>query len=93
LITVWIGRAPSIFVNDAWTASELMEKRANIYSCRPRHVVLNEILGNTKNQTLQKYGDGWRIHRKLTISPVADHLTVADERRFPSCSKSCSIST
>lgn len=70
LITVWIGRAPTITVNDAWAASDLMEKRANIYSSRPRHVVLGEILGNLKNQTLQKYNDGWRIHRKLTVLPL-----------------------
>jgi hypothetical protein len=71
LITVWIGRAPSIFVNDAWTASDLMEKRANIYSSRPRHVVLGEILGNQKNQTLQEYGDSWRIHRRLTVCSLS----------------------
>jgi hypothetical protein len=54
-------------VNDAWTASELMEKRANIYSPRSRHVVLGDILNNTDtNQTLLTYGDQWRIHRKLT---------------------------
>jgi hypothetical protein len=70
LITVWIGRVPSIMVNDAWTASELMEKRANIYSSRPRHVVLGDMLNNTHtNQTLLTYGDQWRIHRKLTVSP------------------------
>ena len=70
LITVWIGRAPSIMVNDAWTASELMEKRANIYSSRPRHVVLGDMLNNTDtNQTLLTYGDQWRIHRKLTVYP------------------------
>lgn len=71
LITVWVGRAPSIIVNDAWTASELMEKRANIYSSRPRHVVLGDMLNNTDtNQTLLTYGDRWRIHRKLTVYPI-----------------------
>jgi len=68
LITVWIGRAPSIFVNDAWAASDLMEKRANIYSSRPRHVVMGDFLHNTdSNQTLLTYGDKWRVHRKLTV--------------------------
>jgi len=68
LITVWIGRAPSIFVNDAWAASDLMEKRANIYSSRPRHVVMGDLLHNTNsNQTLFTYGDKWRVHRKLTV--------------------------
>src|SRR5271154_3956034 len=44
LITVWIGRAPTIIVNDCWTASDLMEKRASNYSSRPRHVVLGDLL-------------------------------------------------
>jgi hypothetical protein len=71
LITVWIGRAPSIFVNDAWAASDLMEKRANIYSSRPRHVVMGDFLHNTdSNQTLLTYGDKWRVHRKLTVRPL-----------------------
>src|ERR1700724_510595 len=35
LITVWFGRAPTVVLNDAWTASDLMDKRANIYSSRP----------------------------------------------------------
>jgi len=68
LITVWIGRVPNIFVNDCWTAADLMEKRANIYSCRPKHIVLGEMLNNTNyNQTLLPYGDKWRVHRKLTV--------------------------
>lgn len=73
LITVWIGRVPSIFVNDAWAASDLMEKRANIYSSRPRHVVLGDLLGNSNcNQVLLEYGDRWRIHRKLTVYPFCN---------------------
>lgn len=68
LITVWIGRIPYIMVNDAWTASELMEKRAAIYSSRPRHIVLGDLLGNGENnQVLLEYGEMWRIHRKLTV--------------------------
>src|SRR5271156_1944226 len=32
IITVWFGRNPTVVLNDAWTASDLMDKRANIYS-------------------------------------------------------------
>jgi|SRR5579862_3431345 Cytochrome P450 len=85
LLTVWIGRVPSIFVNDAWAASDLMEKRANIYSGRPRHVVLGDLLGNTNsNQTLLGYNDRWRIHRKLTVSPYLSVLMTAYECWFSS---------
>jgi len=35
MITVWIGRSPVLVLNDAWTVSDLMDKRANVYSSRP----------------------------------------------------------
>src|SRR5262245_31821017 len=35
MITVWNGHRPCIICNDAWTASDLLEKRAAIYSSRP----------------------------------------------------------
>ncbi|KAN0100011.1 hypothetical protein V8E51_013786 [Hyaloscypha variabilis] len=34
LLTVLVGRTPNIICNDAWSASDLMEKRAKIYSSR-----------------------------------------------------------
>jgi len=95
LITVWIGRAPSIFVNDAWAASDLMEKRANIYSSRPRHVVLGDLLGNTHaNQVLLTYGDQWRVHRKLTVFLFwREPANVAYECWLSSRSSACTIPT
>lgn len=68
LLTIWIGRWPKIIVNDAWVAHELTEKRANIYSDRPRHVVHGERLGARQhNQTYLPYGDKWRTHRMLMV--------------------------
>lgn len=58
MITIWIGREPQVIVNDCWTASELMEKRADIYSLRPRRVVVGDFCGLTKSsQVLLKYND------------------------------------
>lgn len=36
MITIWNGHRPCIVCHDAWTVSDLMEKRAAIYSSRPR---------------------------------------------------------
>ena len=36
-------RNPTIWINDAWAAHELFEKRAQIYSSRPRMVVFGEL--------------------------------------------------
>lgn len=68
MITIWIGRQAKIIVNDAWVAHELTEKRANIYSDRPRDVVHGDLLNaTTDNQTFLPYGDKWRVHRMLMV--------------------------
>ncbi|MAD87987.1 MAG: hypothetical protein CL912_33925 [Deltaproteobacteria bacterium] len=80
LLTIWIGRVPNIFVNDAWVASDLFEKKAAIYSSRPRQVVMGDVTGIGKNnQVLLKYNDHWRLHRKLTVSvspPSVEEIVV-----------------
>lgn len=70
MITIWLGSRPVIVLNDAWTASDLLEKRADVYSSRPRFVAMGELTGSaTNNQATLVYGDQWRLHRKLTVSP------------------------
>ncbi|KAL9080413.1 MAG: hypothetical protein Q9157_000798 [Trypethelium eluteriae] len=66
LITFWVGRRPTIWLNDAWTASALLDKRAAIYSSRPRMVVFAELGAGQSNLVNMYYGDRWRLHRKLT---------------------------
>ena len=39
MLTLWNGHRPVLVCNDAWCISDLFEKRANIYSSRPRMVV------------------------------------------------------
>lgn len=69
LMTLWIGREPRIIVSDAWVASELMEKKSDVFSSRPRLVVMGDAINATKNnQTTLAYGDRWRLHRKLMVS-------------------------
>ncbi|RDW72533.1 cytochrome P450 [Aspergillus mulundensis] len=66
LITFWTGRRPTIWLNDAWTAHEILDKRAAIYSSRPRMVVFAELGAGQSNMVNMYYGDRWRLHRKLT---------------------------
>lgn len=66
IITFWIGRKPTIWLNDAWTASDLLDKRAGIYSSRPRMVVFAELGAGQSNLVNMYYGDRWCMHRKLT---------------------------
>lgn len=68
LLTVWIGRYPRIIINDAWVASDLLEKKSDIFSSRPHlHLMGDAINCTSTNQTTLEYGDRWRIHRKLMV--------------------------
>ncbi|KAF2740094.1 cytochrome P450 [Polyplosphaeria fusca] len=75
IITFWIGRNPTVWINDAWTASDLLEKRAGIYSSRPRMLVFAE-LGSGQNNlvnmitTTQAQRERWRVMRKVTHQGV-----------------------
>ncbi|OAL36015.1 hypothetical protein AYO20_04676 [Fonsecaea nubica] len=66
IITYWIGRNPTVWICDAWAASELLDKRAAIYSSRPRMIVFGELGLGQNNIVTMYYGDRWRLHRKLT---------------------------
>jgi len=81
VITFWIGRNPTVWINDAWSASELLDKKAAIYASRPRMVVFAELtdMGQETGPQAKKpgsnlvtmyYGERWRVHRKLTHSGV-----------------------
>ncbi|KAM5352846.1 hypothetical protein ACJ41O_005568 [Fusarium nematophilum] len=48
MITVWNGHRPIIVCNDAWSISDLLDKRAAIYSSRPHFVVMGDMMNMTK---------------------------------------------
>lgn len=89
LVTVWIGRNPTVWVNDAWAASELFDKRAGVYSSRPRMVVFAE-LGAGQSNLVNMYTwtpeqrERWRVQRKLMHHAVY----VNDPTRHEACSRS-----
>ncbi|TVY84076.1 Cytochrome P450 monooxygenase yanC [Lachnellula suecica] len=63
IFTIWVGRRPTLVISDPEVAVELMEKRSNKYSSRPRFVVMGEIF-NTGSIVVQPYGKEWSIRRK-----------------------------
>jgi hypothetical protein len=68
MITLWIGRHPRIILSDAWVASDLLEKRSDIFSSRLRLIAMGDAINATNtNQTTLVYGDRWRKHRKLMV--------------------------
>jgi hypothetical protein len=69
LLTIWIGRTPTIICNNAWSASDLLEKRSNIYSSRPNYVVFGDVSGQSStNQVLLPYNDHWRRQRRVMVT-------------------------
>ena len=65
MYTLWIGRKPALIVSDPNIAVDLMEKRSNKYSSRPRMVVMGEIYNGNSSILTQSYGKAWCIRRKL----------------------------
>lgn len=43
IFTIWFGRRPTVIISDPHVAVDLMEKRSQNYSSRPRFVVMGEI--------------------------------------------------
>ncbi|KZP19015.1 cytochrome P450 [Athelia psychrophila] len=64
----------SILVLDSLEAiDELLEKRSNIYSSRPRFPMLLELMDWTANWALVPYGNHWRAHRRIFLSEFSEH--------------------
>ncbi|GAB7354615.1 hypothetical protein MBLNU459_g5053t1 [Dothideomycetes sp. NU459] len=71
VLTFWIGRNPTVWINDAWSASALLDKKAALYASRPRMLVFAELTGmGQSNMVNMHYGARWRVHRKLTHQGV-----------------------
>ncbi|KAK1053457.1 hypothetical protein LTS16_001214 [Friedmanniomyces endolithicus] len=65
VFTLWIGRKPTLIISDPHIAAELMEKRSNKYSSRPRMVVMGEVYNGNASILTQPYGKAWSTRRKL----------------------------
>ena len=70
IYTIWLGRRPTIIVSDPNIAVELLEKRSNKYSSRPRFVAMGEIYWDMASVLVQPYGKKWSIRRKLLHSAL-----------------------
>ncbi|OAL44114.1 cytochrome protein [Pyrenochaeta sp. DS3sAY3a] len=88
VITFWLGRRPTIWINDAWAASDLLVKRAGIYSSRPRMLIFAEYGAGQHNLLFMYTGtraqrERFRDIRKLThqgvgVQQVQEYLPIQD---------------
>jgi cytochrome P450 len=77
IFTIWIGRKPTVVISDPVIAQDLMEKRSNKYSSRPRMVAMGEILWDGASVLVQPYSKNWSVRRKLlhqALTPKALRL-------------------
>lgn len=70
IFTLWIGRRPTVIISDPCVAVDLLEKRSNKYSSRPRMVTMAEIYNDMASILVQPYGKDWSIRRKLLHSAL-----------------------
>ncbi|GJN91185.1 hypothetical protein Rhopal_004203-T1 [Rhodotorula paludigena] len=60
-----MGQTPTIVLGSAQAAWDLLEKRSNIYSSRPRFIMGQELLSNNMRGLMSGYNDTWRRWRKV----------------------------
>ena len=65
IFTLWIGRQPTLVVSDPSITVDLLEKRSNKYSSRPRTVAMGELLWDHASMLTQPYGKEWSKRRRL----------------------------
>lgn len=77
IFTLWIGRRPTVVISDPHVAVDLLEKRSNKYSSRPRFVVMGELYWDNASILVQPYGKQWQVRRRLlhqALNPSALRL-------------------
>ncbi|KAI0057325.1 cytochrome P450 [Artomyces pyxidatus] len=76
VVSLFLGGTPVIILGTAQAAWDLLEKRSDIYSSRPRFVVAGEILSDNKRGLMMPAGERWRKFRKVLHGGL--HLRKAD---------------
>ncbi|TVY54163.1 Cytochrome P450 monooxygenase patI [Lachnellula cervina] len=65
MFTVKFGGSTWVFLNSTRVVTDLMEKRAAIYSSRPPFPMTQDIMSGGSRVVLMPYGDRWRKTRKI----------------------------
>ncbi|GLB41499.1 putative cytochrome p450 [Lyophyllum shimeji] len=68
VVSIFLGSTPVIILGTARAAWDLLEKRSEIYSSRPRFIVAGEILSDNKRGLMLPNNDHWRKWRKVLHS-------------------------
>ncbi|BGO88536.1 hypothetical protein NBRC10512_003366 [Rhodotorula toruloides] len=70
--TIWTGPKPTIVVSSPKVAADLLDKRSNKYSSRPRFVVMGELATGNNALLFLPYNAKWRNQRKIYHSALME---------------------
>ncbi|TDL17085.1 cytochrome P450 [Rickenella mellea] len=73
LISYYLGNKPVIVITKADLAWELLEKRGDIYSDRPRQVMAQELLSRNLRLLGQRYGERFKKLRTIQTQGMSGH--------------------
>ncbi|KAJ8083009.1 hypothetical protein PM082_008870 [Marasmius tenuissimus] len=65
VVSIFLGSTPVIILGSAQAAWDLLEKRSEIYSSRPRFIVAGEILSDNKRGLMLPNNENWRKWRRI----------------------------
>lgn len=68
IVSLFFGSTPVIVCGTAQVAWDLLEKRSDIYSSRPRFIMSGEILSNNLRGLMLPNNENWRKWRKVLHS-------------------------
>ncbi|KAJ3552130.1 hypothetical protein NM688_g4319 [Phlebia brevispora] len=83
----FLGKTPVIVLNKAQVAWDLLEKRGEIYSSRPRQIMAHEILSGGMRGLSSPYEKYWRAWRKVQNTGMSGRasLTYREHQTLESC--------
>ncbi|KAF9454479.1 cytochrome P450 [Macrolepiota fuliginosa MF-IS2] len=78
VISFWLGGTPIIVLGSLQAATDVLDKRGNIYSSRPRNIMGGELLSGGMRGVGMPYGPRWRnwralMHAGLSIEASQDY--------------------
>lgn len=75
IFSMQFGLQTVIFLGTYEVARELLEKRSNIYSSRPRSVMVGECISQGNRSLILPYGEQWRGYRRLQGSFLSPRMS------------------
>lgn len=75
IFSMQFGLSTVIFLGTQEAAHDLLEKRSNIYSSRPRSVMVGECISQGNRSLILPYGEQWRGYRRLQGSFLSPRMS------------------